>query len=74
MGFPLGEEGRAAGAEVFEFVGQTLGLFGGDEMAEGFFAGGDAGVNGGEFGFDGGDAVFELLELDGIEALDGGWR
>ncbi len=57
-------------------LGQALGFFGGGEVAEGFFGGGDGGVEGGELVLDGGDAVFELLELDGVEALDGGggWR
>jgi hypothetical protein len=70
--FPLGGEGGALVAEGFEFGGSALGVFGGGEVAEVVFRGGDAGVEGGEFLLDGGDAVFELLELDGVEALDGG--
>jgi hypothetical protein len=74
VGFPFGEEGGALGAEGVEFGGEALGFFCGGEMAEGLFARGYAGVDGSELGFDGGYAVFELLELDRVEALDWGER
>jgi len=45
-------------------------------VAETLLGGGDARVDGSEFLFDGCDAVFQLLQLDWVEALDGGrwWR
>jgi len=70
-GFPLGEEGGALGAEGFEGGGGVLGVNGRGEVAEVFFGGDDPGVEGGELAIDCQDTVFELLELDGVEALDG---
>ena len=69
--FPFGEEGGALGAEGFEFGGVALGLFGGGEVAEAVFGGGDGGFEAGDLCFGVAEAVFELLELDGVEALDG---
>src|ERR1035441_4566980 len=70
--FPLRCEGGAAVAERILFRGGALGFFGGGVVAEAFFGGRDAGVDGGEFLFDGCDPVFELLQLDGVQTLDGG--
>ena len=64
--FPLGEEGNALGAELFEFGGVFLGLLGGGEVAEAGFGGGDGGFEAGDLSFGVAEAVFELLELDGV--------
>src|ERR1035441_2643348 len=75
--FPLGGERGALGAEGFQLGGGALRVFGGGVVAEALFGSRDAGVNGGEFLLDGGDAVFELFQLDGVESLDGSgglWR
>jgi len=68
--FPLSEQRVAPGAEFVERGGGALGFFGGDVVAETLLGGGDARVDAGEFLLDGCDAVFQLLQLDGIEALD----
>jgi hypothetical protein len=73
-GFPLGEQGGALVAEGFELGGGALGVLGGGVVAEVLLGCGDASVERGEFLIDGEDAVFELLELDRVEALDGGGR
>lgn len=73
--FPLGGEGGAQAAEVFELRCGALRFLGGDEVAELIFDRGDALVDGGKLALDEGHAVFELLQLDGVEALDGRlWR
>ena len=69
--FPLGEQRGALGAECFERRGGALRLFRGDIVAEALLRGGDARVEAGEFLLDGCDAVFQLLQLDGIEPLGG---
>src|ERR1019366_1439027 len=69
---PLGRESGAQAAELFEFGGGALRVLGGGVVAKVFLGGSDAGVDGGEFAFDQGHAVFQLLQLDGIQALDGG--
>ncbi len=73
MDFPLGEEGGALAAEDFELGGGALRVFGGRVVAEAFFGRGDAGIELGELVVDGEHAVFELLQLDGVEALDEGF-
>ena len=70
--FPLGKEGGALCAEGFEFGGVLLGLVGGGEVAEAGFDGCDGGFEAGNLFFGKAEAVFELLELDGVQALDGG--
>ena len=70
--FPFREEGGALGAELFEFGGVFLGLVGGGEVAEAGFGGGYGGFEAGDFGFGVMEAVFQLLEFDGVQALDGG--
>ena len=69
--FPLGEQSGAFCAEGFEFGGVFLGLFGGGEVAEAGFGGGDGGFDARDLGFDVVEAVFELFEFDGVQALDG---
>ena len=68
--FPLGKEGGALCAEGFEFGGVLLGLVGGGEVAEAGFDGGDGGFEAGNLFFGVAEAVFELLEFDGVQALD----
>ena len=75
--FPFGEEGGALGAELFQFGGVFLGLVGGGEVAEAGFRGGDGLFEAGDLLLGVAEAVFELFELDGVEALDwdcGGYR
>jgi hypothetical protein len=59
---------------LVEFGGGALRLFGGGVVAEVLLGCGDERFEAGDFLLDVGDAVFELLELDGVEALDGGFR
>ena len=70
--FPLGEEGGAFCSEGFEFGGVFLGLLGGGEVAQAGFDGGDGGFEAGDLFFGVVEAVFELFEFDGVQALDGG--
>ena len=48
-----------------------MGLLGGGEVAEAGFGGGDGGFEAGDFLFGVVEAVFELFEFDGVQALDG---
>ena len=54
----------------FEFGGVFLGLVGGGEVAQAGFGGGDGGFEAGDLLFGVVEAVFELFELDGVQALD----
>ena len=67
---PFGEEGCAFGAKFVEFGGVFLRLLGGGEVAETRFRFGDEGFEVWNLFFGVAETVFELLELDGIEALD----
>ena len=69
--FPLGEECGAFCAKGFQFGGVLLGLVGGGEVAETGFGGGYGLFEAGDFLLGVVEAVFELFELDGVEALDG---
>ena len=68
--FPLGEHFGPLFAKLIEFSGILLGLLGGDEVAETLLDGGDAGFEAWNLFLGGAKAVFELFELDGIEAFD----
>ena len=69
--FPFCKEGGALGAELLEFGGVFLGLVGGGEVAEAAFGGGDCVFETGDLCFGVAETVFELFELDGVQALDG---
>jgi len=64
--FPFGGEGGVLVAEDVQLGGEGLGGFGGGEDGLLLLGGEDAVFEDGEFGFEGGDAVFELFELDGV--------
>ena len=49
----------------------SVGLLGGGEVAEAGFDGGDGGFETGDLFFGVAEAVFELFEFDGVQALDG---
>ena len=68
--FPFGEDFGALGAELFEFGRVFLGLLGGGEVAEAGFGGGDSLFEAGDLGFGVAETIFELFELDGVEAFD----
>src|ERR1700759_3620205 len=69
--FPLGGAGGTLLAEGFELGGEGACGFGGGKDGLLLLGLRDARIEIGELVLDGGDAVFHLLQLDGIQALGG---